>query len=279
MVNRKELDPENSPAAAYGARMRRMREKRGWTQEELAERLAYSSQHISAVETARKSPTLPFSRKLDRVLGVADTGESFEREWREMRKGSLLEGFSEYVSYEGRATEIRLFEIGVIPGLLQTPQYASAVAESEVARGAIAAEQGQERVAVVEARQAALVRPSPPLIFAVLDESCLRRPVGGPDVMEAQFQRLAEFAALPNTVLQVAPFDMGTRRAFDLPLYILTMPDRSLMSYAESAHRGYLDRETSFALPRLTAYHQLQAEALSQAASVAMIEQLRKGIQ
>jgi hypothetical protein len=89
--------------------------------------------------------------------------------------------------------------------------------------------------------------------------------------------RLIEFAGLPNTVLQVAPFDMGVRRPFNLPVYILTLPDRSLMSYAESSHRGHLERESTFVLPMLTAYHQLQAEALSQAASVAMIKQLRKG--
>ncbi len=96
--------------------------------------------------------------------------------------------------------------------------------------------------------------------------------------MDAQFARLLEFAELPNTVLQVAPFSMGARRPFNLPLYILTLPDRSLMSYAESAHRGHLERESTFVLPVLTAYHQLQAEALSQAASVAVIEQVRKGI-
>ncbi|ALM39765.1 putative DNA-binding protein [Streptomyces sp. FR-008] len=55
------------------------------------------------------------------------------------------------------------------------------------------------------------------------------------------------------------------------------MPDRSLMSYAESAQQGHLERESTSVLPLLTAYHQLQAEAPSQAASVAMINQLRKG--
>ena len=95
--------------------------------------------------------------------------------------------------------------------------------------------------------------------------------------MDAQFARLIEFADRPNMVVQAAPFDMGVRRPLNLPVTILTMPERSIMSYAESAHRGHLERETTFALPMLTAYHQLQAEALSQAASVAMIEQLRKG--
>ncbi|KPC94496.1 DNA-binding protein, partial [Streptomyces sp. NRRL F-6602] len=96
-------------------------------------------------------------------------------------------------------------------------------------------------------------------------------------IMNAQLEYLMEFADRPNTMVQVAPFDLGARRPFDLPIYILTMPDRQLMSYAESAQRGHLDRESTSVLPLLTAYHQLQALALSQAASVAMISQLRKG--
>lgn len=276
-MNRKELNPDSSPQAAFGARLRKLREARGWTQEELGERMGYASAHISSVETGRKIPTLRFSRSADRVLGTGETADSLERQGREIRQGSLLEGFPEYVGYEGRAAEIRLFEIGIIPGPLQTPEYAAAIAGSEAKRGAITDDQASERVSVVAERQAALVRPSPPLVFAVLDESCIRRPIGEPAVMDGQLARLVEFAELPNTVLQVAPYDMGERRTFDQQITILTMADRSLMSYAESAHRGQLERESMFVLPFLTAYHQLQAEACSQAESVAMINRLRKG--
>ncbi|MFF9351313.1 Scr1 family TA system antitoxin-like transcriptional regulator [Streptomyces sp. NPDC014734] len=276
-MNRKELDPESSPQAAFGARLRSSREGRGWTQEELAERMGYSSTHISSVETGRKLPTLRLSRSADRVFGTEGTADTFERQWREIRHGAMLEGFPEYVGHEGRAAEIRLYEVGVIPGLLQTPEYATVLAESAVKRGAITSDQASERVSLVVERQATLVRMPPPLVLVVLDESCLRRPVGGSAVMDGQLARLIEFAELPNTVLQIAPFDMGEHRPFDLPVTLVTLPDRQLMSYAESAQRGHLDRESVSVLPLLTAYHQLQAEALSQAASVAMISQLRKG--
>ncbi|WP_328547549.1 helix-turn-helix transcriptional regulator [Streptomyces platensis] len=276
-MNRKELTPDSSPQAAFGARLRSSREARGWTQDDLAELMGYSSTHVSAVETARKPPTLRFSRSADRVFGTEGTVDTFERQWREIRHGSLLEGFPEYVGHEGRAAEIRLYEVGVVPGLLQTPEYASVIVESAVKRGAITPEQAHERVSLVAERQAALVRTPPPLVFVVLDESCIRRPIGGSAVMNAQLARLVEFAELPNTVLHVAPFDMGERRPFSLPITVLTLPDRSLMSYAESSQRGHLERESTSVLPILTAYHQLQAGACSQAASVAMINELRKG--
>lgn len=278
MVNRKELNPEAGPEAAFGARLRRFREARGWSQEDLAGPLGYSSQHVSAVETGRKPPTLRFARRADKTFSISESADSFEQEWRDIRHGSLLEGFPEYVAQEGRAAEIRVYEIGIIPGLLQTPEYAQVLADSGVRRGAITAEQAAERVSVLAERQATLRRSRPPTVLVVMDESCIRRPVGGAEVMAAQLDGLLEFAELPNAVLQIAPFDLGERRAFDLPAYLVTLPDLAVVAYAESQIRGHLERDTMAVLPLLTAYHQLQAEALSQAASVAMIKEARKGI-
>ncbi len=181
------------------------------------------------------------------------------------------------MTHEARAAEIRLYEVGVIPGLLQTPDYAAVLEADAVRREAITPEQADERVALVARRQAGLARSPSPLIIVVLDEGCIHRPMGTPAIMDAQLERLVEFADLPNTVLQVAPFTVGERRPFSLPVTVLTMPDRSLMLYAESAYRGHLERESTLVVPMLTAYHQLQTEALSQAESVALINQLRKG--
>ncbi|UNZ02130.1 hypothetical protein SRIMHP_40995 (plasmid) [Streptomyces rimosus subsp. rimosus] len=256
-----------------------MREGRGWTQDSLAERMGYSSVHISAVETGRKPSTLRFSRSADRAFGLEGKADTFESEFREVRHGSLLEGFPEYVAHEGRAIEVRLYEVGVIPGLLQTVEYAATLEADAVRREMTTAEQAQERVALVPRRQAALVRNPSPLLHAVLDESCVRRPMGDAAVMDDQLARLLKFAEMPNTVLQVAPFSMGARRPFSLPVTVLTMADRSIMSYAESAQRGHLERDSASVTLILKAYHQLQAEALSQAASTAMIEELRKGFQ
>ncbi|MYS62025.1 MULTISPECIES: helix-turn-helix domain-containing protein [Streptomycetaceae] len=277
MVNVKALNPDASPQAAYGARLRSFREARGWTQDELAERTGYSGRHVSAVETSRKPPTRRFSRSLDTALGLTGSAESFERAWGEIRNGSLLEGFPEYLKLEARAAEIRMFEVGVIPGLLQTPEYARAVEEGNVKRGTLSPEQASERVEFLAERQAALVRRTPPLVAVILDESCIRRPVGGPAVMDAQLARLVEFADQPHTTLQLAPYSIGERRPFNRLVNLLTLPDRSVLSYVESETHGHLEREITSVLPLVRAYHQLQAEALSQADSVAMIEQVRKG--
>ncbi|HWU04971.1 MAG TPA: helix-turn-helix transcriptional regulator [Streptomyces sp.] len=276
MVNRKALNPEASPAAAFGERLRALRDERGWTQDELGVRMGYTGTHISAVEVGRRPPTGRFAISVDKALG---TGDRFQRMVHAIKNTALLEGFPEYVQQELRAAEIRLFELGIIPGLLQTPEYAAAIATGAVRRGAITEQQAEERLTHLAERQAALSRTPPPLVYAVLDESCIRRQVGGPGVMAAQLDRLVTFAELPSTVLQVAPFDLGERRSFDLPVTLLILPDRSHIAYSESAQQGHLERDMRFVQPMLTAYHQLQAEAASQAASVATIEQLRKGTQ
>ncbi|MFD4831679.1 Scr1 family TA system antitoxin-like transcriptional regulator [Streptomyces uncialis] len=272
-MNRKELDPEKSPVAAFGKRLRTLRDERGWTQDELAGRMGCSGTHISAVETGRRPPTPRFAASADRVFG---TGDRLERQGRAVRHTALLEGFPEYVTHEARAAEIRLFDLGIIPGLLQTPKYANAVATGAVLRGAITEQQAEERLTLLGKRQASLERTPAPLVYAVLDESCIRRPVGGPGVMAAQLDQLAELAVLPTTVIQVAPYALGERRAFDLPVTLLTLPDRSHIAYTESAQQGRLERDARFVQPILTAYHLLQAEAAPLAASVDMIKEVRK---
>ncbi|MFJ4963580.1 hypothetical protein EES43_19275 [Streptomyces sp. ADI96-02] len=277
MVNRKELNPDAGPEAAFGARLRGAREARGWKQDDLGSRIGYTGRHVSGVETCHKSPTRRFSIAVDVALGFEGTTESFEREWREIKHGVLLQGFPEYVGLEGRAAEIRLFEAGVIPGPLQTREYAQALADSTVERGTNTREQADEQVAFLMERQAALARDVPPLVIAVLDESCIRRPIGGAAVMDAQLQHLIGFAAQPNTMLQIAPFSLGERRPFHRLVNLLTLQDRSVVSYLESETQGHLDREMASVLPLVRAYHQLQAVSQSQTASVELVHQLRKG--
>lgn len=277
LVNRKELNPGTSPEAAYGARLRSAREAQGWKQDDLGERIGYSGRHVSGVETGRKPPTRRFSVAVDAALGIEGTEDAFERQWREIRHGVLVQGFPEYVEFEAKAVEIRIFESGVIPGLLQTREYALALENGGVERGVITREQADERVALLLERQVALARSVPPLVIAVLDESCIRRPVGGPAVMDAQLQYLVDFAAQPNTMFQLAPYGLGERCPFTRAVNLLTLQDRSVFSYVESQTQGHLDRELASVVPLVRAYHQLQAVSLSQSASVDMIHELRKG--
>jgi hypothetical protein len=183
--------------------------------------------------------------------------------------------FSEYLDVEEEATVIRTFEIGVISGLLATTEYAAAVEHAAVTYGMRSIDDAARRVARVAVRQSALFDGErPPQVFVALDESCLRQRVGEPAVMEQQLERLIEIASLPTVWLQIAPFAMGAARSFDFPISILTMPDRSLVSYSESALRGDLEQDDARVLPFLRSYHHLQAASLSPRDSVKLINRV-----
>jgi hypothetical protein len=239
----------------------------------LGERTEYSATHVSAVETGRKPPTLRFARQADVAFG---SGTLFVDRYRDVRSASLLDGFEEYAAKESKAREIRVFELGVIPGLLQTPEYAGALAAAEVRRGSITQEEADERVAYLLTRQRRLALPAPPLVHAVLDESCLRRTIGGSEVMRRQLAELEQQGCTPGVILQVAPFSMGEDRPFALPVHLLTLPDRSLTGYTESEGQGHLQRDPNILTAWERNYHRLQVGALSEAASLELIRAARK---
>lgn len=246
----------------------------GWIQDELAERMGYSGTHVSAVETCRKSPSLNFARKADLALGA---GATFEVMWQAIRDTVLLEGFPEYLQQELKAARFRTFELGVIPGVFQTTCYAEALARADMERGAITADMAGERVGLLATRQQRLLHArDAPLVYAVLDESCLRRLVGGRRVMVEQLDHLADIATLPSVTVQLVPFSLGNLRPLLLPAILLTMRDRTLVGYTESASRGYLEREEDLLEVWERAYDQLQAGALSPASSLDLIRAVRK---
>ncbi|GAA1270752.1 helix-turn-helix transcriptional regulator [Kitasatospora nipponensis] len=272
-MNESELDPSASPLAAFGTQLRRSRKAQGLSQVGLGALLFCTGSYVSYLERAKEVPSIKFVRRLDEVL---ETGGTLELMWWQLRHTALLEGFPEYAAQEARAAEIRLFEVGIIPGLLQTSAYAAALASAAVRRGSITQDQADERLKFLAARQRLLDQDPPPLIHAVLDESCIRRPVGGRSVMSSQFKYLEELAERPNVILQVAPYSLGEQAPFTMPVTLATLPDRSVLAYSESQQRGLLERGFETVRAWEKDYHRLQVEALPKAASLAMIRKARE---
>ncbi|MFF1873344.1 helix-turn-helix domain-containing protein [Kitasatospora herbaricolor] len=272
-MNLKELDPSASPWAAFGVQLRRSRQAANVTQAELGKLVSYGASYVSYVELAQRPPSARFARLVDEALG---TGGTLSLMWWQQRNTALLEGFPEYAADEAKAAEIRLFELGVIPGLVQTKEYATALVAAAVGRGNITPGQAEERLAFLATRQSLLERNPAPIVHAVLDESCLRRSIGGREVMARQLDHLQSLAGRPNVIVQVAPYDLGERRPFALPVTLLTLADRSVLGYTESQQRGFLERETETVTGWERNYDRLQVEALSQADSLSMIRAIRK---
>ncbi|WP_078911123.1 helix-turn-helix domain-containing protein [Streptomyces sp. NRRL WC-3742] len=275
-MNRKELDPDSSPAAKFGAKVRELREARGWTQEHLATLTGYSAVHVSAIETGRKPPTERFSRRLDVAF---ETPERFEREWRNAGRRVLFEGFSDYLRSEASAVALRLFEINIIPSLFQTPAYARAYQEARVRRGRATQQQAEERLTMLLHRQQQLHRHPGPRVHAVIDEGCLHRAIGGRDVMVEQLKHLEELSLHPQFVIQVSPFSLGEDRPFAHPITLLTMPNRARVGYGEIQGRGFLQRDPDPLAEWDGEYDQLQVEALSRAATREFMGRVRRSFE
>ncbi|MBO1417353.1 helix-turn-helix transcriptional regulator [Streptomyces sp. FH025] len=271
-----EDDSSSSPAVRFGNELRRLRRSRRWSQAELGRRMGYSHGLVSYVERAKKPVTLKFAVAADRVF---DTGGVFKELWRRISNASLLEGFAEFVDAEARCRKLRTFHLGVMPGLLQTLDYAAALEAGNVRRGSITQAQADGRVDFLAGRQRILEKDSPPVIHAVLDESCLLRTVGGSEVMRAQLDHLLALAECPNITIQVAPFRLGEQRPFLLPVVLLTLPDRSVVGYAEAHSRGHLERGRESVAGWEEDYDHLKVESLDTAASLAMIRAVRKELQ
>jgi hypothetical protein len=136
----------------------------------------------------------------------------------------IPEGFDVYIGLEEAASGLSWYESELVPGLLQTEEYARVVIGAD--KPDMDPQEIDRRVQVRMARQAMLVRvTAPPTVQVVLNEAILRRPVGGSHVMAGQLRRLAEAAALPNIVIRVVPFSAGLHHGLmSGPFVILKFP-------------------------------------------------------
>ncbi|MFJ6622047.1 helix-turn-helix transcriptional regulator [Kitasatospora sp. NPDC091335] len=275
-MNKKQIDPESSPWAPFGIQLRKSREARGLRQEELAPLIGCSPSHLSYVELAHRPPTRKLAELADEVL---ETGGTLLLMWYQLKNAAILEGFPEYARYEALAEQIRIFEIDLVTGLLQTPAYATAVQMGDVRQGNTTQQLAEERIAFRLARQQILERTPPPLVHAVLDESCIRRFIGGRDVMIEQLLHLEKLSARPDVVIQVAPFSLGENRPLTHMVHLLTMPNRKVLAYGEIEQRGYIDRDTQSVAVLDRSYDRLAVEALGQADSLAFIRAVRRDLE
>jgi len=213
--------------------LRRLRETARLTCEEVADHLECSASKISRVETGRVSVSPRDVRDMLELYGVPVeqrerlvqlARDSRQKGWWHAFSDTMQPQFATYVGLESAASEIRIYEVSLIPELLQTEDYARVVIRSGMMSSP--SEDIERQVQLRMARQPAITRADPPKVWAVLDEAALRRQVGGPGLMRLQLEHLLAQAALPNVAVQVIPFGGGAHPAMGRPFIILVFPER-----------------------------------------------------
>ncbi|WP_131769266.1 helix-turn-helix domain-containing protein [Candidatus Protofrankia californiensis] len=235
-----------------GRRLQALREAAGLSYEQAGQKIDISPWTIRRMENASVKLKLANVQVLLGHYGVTDPDEvqaflALVREanqpgWWHRYTDVLPAWFKVYVGLEEAATLIRAYEPQSVPGLLQTPDYARALTHAGFPDAP--ANELDRRVELRLARQALLTRLDPPHLWVVLDETVLRRPVGGPAVMAAQLDRLAEAATLPHVTIQIMPFAAGAHPAMYGPFHLFRLPaelpDIVYVETMTAAH--YLDK-------------------------------------
>ncbi|OEJ50401.1 transcriptional regulator [Streptomyces agglomeratus] len=280
----------HSPAVRrrrLGDELRRLRDRAGLTSPQAARLVGWHQSKVSRIETGRSAVKPSDVTRLLDVYGVKDprlrelvdalTGLSAKeggKHWWHAYRGLLPPQYRDLISLESQAGSARTLETTVVPGLLQTPDYARAVT-----RAALAGLPGAKVDSLVEvriARQEVLRGARPLDLRAVLDEAALRRPVGGRQVMKEQLRQLLEVGELPHVRLQVLPFESGAHIGLTGPFVIFSFPNMADLDMVVIDHLTsslYLERKEDLKAYE-AAFNALQAQALSPEESSALIARI-----
>jgi transcriptional regulator with XRE-family HTH domain len=266
-----------------GSELKRCREQAGMTQEQVSKYFEWHAAKVTRIETARVAVTPRDVKDLLTLYGVQDDEYrealmtlarlSRERTWWTDYRDLMRPG--NFVGLEAEASWSRVWEPIVLPGLLQTREYMRAL--MTVGRRTDAPESVDRRIALRMRRQDRLTEANPLNLWAVVDESVVRRVVGGPAVMTEQLQHLLDAGGLGNVTIQILPFTAGEHVFLGGSAALLEFPEKahSDVVYLEGLAGDYYEEQPQEVERYRTEFERLTANALPADATAALIKRLR----
>jgi hypothetical protein len=224
------LDPTASLWNWLAHDLRFYRTKHKMTLEEVGRKLNRSLGWVSNVENGRRRLGFPEAEKLDKMWA---TGGHFVRLMLFAQKGHDPDWGRQHLEHEAAAGVLKIYELAVIPGLLQTEEYARA---SFTAAGSLDVE---KQLATRMARQERLSKPSPPMVWALLDEGVLDHEVGGSEVMKGQLAKLLEVSQLRHISVRIVPRTVGWHHGLEGSFKIMSGNTGNVV-YSEACGGGRL---------------------------------------
>jgi transcriptional regulator with XRE-family HTH domain len=256
-------DETSNPARYFGRQVRRARVAAGWTLAEFGQRIGYDAGQISRIENGKRPPTKLFAEMCDQAFPERDGwfGDFYEesRTWI-----ATPPWFRSWVEHEQKAATLRIWQLGVLSGLLQTDDYARAILS---VNPGVTEDQVNARLAARLARQEILTRDDPPSMWFLVDEAALRRCVGSPQVMAAQLAHLSGMARLPNVTIQLVP---NIAHPGLLGGFAVTEG----AAYVETAVAGQVFEDAETAAGLLIRFDTLRNEAFRRSESLSLIERM-----
>jgi transcriptional regulator with XRE-family HTH domain len=265
-------EPESSDSMkTFGGFVQGLREHAGLSREEFGARVHLSKHSVASIELGRRLADERFVELAEGVLG--DTG-ALRRAFRFMaRQPGFAAWFRMWASMEKQAISLDTYECRLVPGLLQPEPYVQEVFENAVPP--LTNEELEMQVAARMERQQ-LLRERPNTSFSfIVEESILRRDLGGAEVTRCLLDQMLEYAGLRNVILQIMPLERRKHASLAGPLQLLETPDGRRFAYAEGHMNGWLIAESKDVVVLGQRYARLRSQALTPEDSVGLLERLR----
>ncbi|MFE1783480.1 Scr1 family TA system antitoxin-like transcriptional regulator [Streptomyces sp. NPDC059506] len=216
----------------YGDWLKARREAAGLTQQELADAAFMTRSHISHIEAGRRIPSREDARRLDTALNTGDVLSSFLPQ----EDAAVSDYFEAARQLELQATMIREFAYSFVPGIMQTERYARTVMRSGFPPRS---DDECDRLVVTRLERAKILNnPVTPVVWALLDEAVLRRPIGGPEIMAEQIMHMVRLAESERVRIHVLPFGLGAHPLLNGMVTLMWFEDQPPAAYSEAALMG-----------------------------------------
>nr|WP_162231629.1 helix-turn-helix transcriptional regulator [Allosalinactinospora lopnorensis] len=241
------------------------------SQRRLASATHVSPQQVGAIERAERYPGKDFAELADNVLG--GDGALIEL-WRRLYNASYPAWLSELVEVEPLATMVREYHPTLVPGLLQTKDYAWATVRA--GNPLMRDEEVERLVAARMNRQRLLSKPDAPITVTVVDETVVTRPLGSPEVMHAQLSALLDKIDQRRIQLQIVPFTTRQHPGLTGPFTVLSFPDKPDLVYVEDVVGGTMVQKPDQVSRMTVLFGSLQGVALSPDESVKLLRETQE---
>ncbi|KUN90369.1 DNA-binding protein [Streptomyces bungoensis] len=253
----------------FGRQLKRFRVRAGLERAEFGSMLGYSVSTIAAYEQGRRVPPPKFIDRADEVL---DAGGVLQEMKEEVARAQYPAFFRDAARLEGEAVELHVYATKAVPGLLQTEEYARAV--FTMWRPLLSENVIEERVVARLARQEIFARTPQPTISFVIEESVLRRPLGGWTAMRGQLEHLMLYGQRRNVEIQVLPTELEEHAGLEGPFTLIETRDGRRIAYVEGYKDSRLHTERRAVREIEEQYGILRAQALTPRASLTFVEKL-----
>ncbi|MFE1442147.1 Scr1 family TA system antitoxin-like transcriptional regulator [Streptomyces sp. NPDC058739] len=254
----------------YGDWLRQQREVAGLTQQQLADMAVMTRSHIAHIEAGRRVPSREDARRLDGALNTGDVLSSFLPQ----DQAAVEDYFESARQLEQQATAIREFAPTFVPGILQTQGYARALLSVGYPP---ASERECDRLVVTRLERSKILSdPVTPVVWALLDEAVLRRPVGGPEVMAEQLMHIVRLGEAGRVRTHVMPYRVGAYQVLNSMLTLMWFEDQPPVAYSEGLQIGKVHDSPAIVERLQGAYHLALSDALPLQESLALLKATAK---